>query len=89
MWHKVKDLSPDQRLAIESLVGRGLRDDEGLNIQPSRVLKEAPEAEERFRAYKQYLDQIDRLGQRAANIPDDELDALIDEACDRIRHPSS
>jgi hypothetical protein len=32
MWHKVKDLSPDQRLVIESLLGRRLADDEGLNI---------------------------------------------------------
>jgi hypothetical protein len=38
----IKDLSPDQRLAIESLLGRRLADDEGLNIQPPRVLKEAP-----------------------------------------------
>ena len=35
MWHKVKDLSADRRLAIESLLGRRLRDDEGLNNSTS------------------------------------------------------
>jgi hypothetical protein len=28
MIHKIKDLSPDQRLAIESLLGRSIREDE-------------------------------------------------------------
>ena len=89
MWHKVKDLSSDQRLVIESLLGRQLQDDEGLNIQPSRVLKEAPVGEERSRAYAQYLSHLDMLAGRVKDIPDDELDAIIDEACDHARHSSS
>ena len=89
MWHKVKDLSPDQRLAIESLLGRSLADDEGLNIQPSRVLKEAPVGEERSRAYDQYLGHLDTLARRTENVPDDELDAVIDEACDHARRRHS
>lgn len=89
MWHKVKDLSSDQRLVIESLLGRQLQDDEGLNIQPSRVLKEAPVGEERSRAYAQYLTHLDMLAGRVKDIPDDELDAIIDEACDHARHSSS
>jgi hypothetical protein len=88
MWHKVKDLSPDQRLAIESLLGRRLADDEGLNIQPSRILKEAPEGEERKRAYQRYLSHSDALADRAAQVSDDELDGAIDEACDHVRHRS-
>jgi len=89
MWHKVKDLSSDQRLVIESLLGRQLQDDEGLNIQPSRVLQEAPVGEERSRAYAQYLSHLDMLAGRVKDIPDDELDAIIDEACDHARHSSS
>ena len=89
MWHKVKDLSSDQRLVIESLLGRQLQDDEGLNIQPSSVLKEAPVGEERSRAYAQYLSHLDMLAGRVKDIPDDELDAIIDEACDHARHSSS
>jgi hypothetical protein len=89
MWHKVKDLSGDQRLAIESLLGRRLADDEGLNIQPSRVLKEAPTGAERAAAYGEYLNDLNRLGGRADGIPDAELDAIIDEACDHVRHSPS
>ena len=89
MWHSVKDLSPDQRLAIESLLGRRLADDEGLNIQPSRVLKEAPTGEERSRAYDQYLGHLDTIAQRTETVPDEELDAAIDEACNHARHPHS
>lgn len=89
MWHRVKDLSGDQRLAIESLLGRRLADDEGLNIQPSRVLKDAPTGAERSAANNEYLGDLERLGRRAMSIRDTELDAIIDDACDHVRHSGS
>jgi hypothetical protein len=89
MWYKASDLSSDQRLAIESLIGRSLQADEGLNIQLSRVLKEAPSGEERSLAYSQYLEDADRIARRARDVSDEELDSLIDDACDHVRHPSS
>jgi len=89
MWHRVKDLSSEQRTAIENLIGRSLCEDEGLNIQPSRVLKEAPAGEERSQAYSRYLGGLDQLAQRTKDIPDEELDAVIDEACDEVRHAPS
>ena len=89
MLHLVKDLSPEQRLAIESLIGRRLQDDEGLFIQTSRILKEAPAGEERVRAYDQYLGHLDMLAGRAKDMPDTDLDAIIDEACYHARHSPS
>lgn len=89
MWHRVRDLSSEQRLAIESLIGRKLQDDEGLSIQPSHILHEAPVGEERSRAYASYLDHLDMLSTRASEIPDPELDAVIDAACDYARHSPS
>jgi hypothetical protein len=89
MWHRVKDLSSEQRFAIETLIGRRLHDDEGLNIQPSRILKEAPTGEERTRAYSQYLANLDVLADRVKGVPDAELEAIIDEACDYARHSPS
>ncbi len=89
MWYKASDLVPDQRLAIESLLGRRLQADEGLSIQPSRILHEAPTVEERSRAYAEYLKDSDRIALRVKDVSDDELDELIDEACDRVRHPPS
>ncbi len=89
MWHRVKDLSGDQRLAIESLLGRRLADDEGLNIRPSRVLEEAPAGAELSAAYSEYLGDLERMGRRAENIPGTKLDAIIDEACGHVRHSYS
>jgi hypothetical protein len=40
--HSVKDMSTDQRLAIEDLLGRRLRDDERLSIRPISITKDAP-----------------------------------------------
>jgi hypothetical protein len=86
MLYRVKDLSPEQRQALEGLLGRRLREDEGLNIQPTRVLQEAPTGEERTRAYRQYLEHIDKLAARAENVSEAELNAIIDEACDHAGH---
>lgn len=33
MTHKVKDLSPDQRMAIESLLGRSIAENEEISIR--------------------------------------------------------
>lgn len=88
MWHKVIDLSPDQRHAIEGLLGRPLSDDEGLNIQPSHVLKDAPIGDERKSAFDQYLGNLDELAHRAHGA-EDELDALIDEARNHAQHRHS
>ena len=40
MIHKAKDLSPDQKMAIESLLGRSIAEDEAISI---RALASAPE----------------------------------------------
>jgi hypothetical protein len=33
MIHRAKDLSPDQKLAIESLLGRSIADDESVSVR--------------------------------------------------------
>jgi hypothetical protein len=86
MWHPVKDLAREQRLALESLLGRGLRDDEGVNIQPSHILQEAPVGEARARAYRDYLSSLDRLSARTVDTTDDALESAINEACRLARH---
>ncbi len=86
MWHPVRNLSREQRLALESLLGRGLRDDEGVNIQHSHILQEAPVGEARSRAYDDYLSSLDRLNARTAGTADDVLESAINEACKMARH---
>ena len=85
MLHHVRDLSSNQRQAIESLLGRALRDEESVLIRPSVVLKEAPADEERARLVKRYQDHLDQLAKRVGDIPDSEIDAAITEAIERTR----
>lgn len=85
MVHSVKDMSADQRSAIESLLGRHLRDEEKLSIRPITVVKEAPTGEERTRAARLYLDSLDHMADRVKDIPDEELDAAINEALEYVR----
>lgn len=85
MLHNVKDLSPDQRLAIESLLGRALNDEESLTIRPVRVLKDAPSGSERTRLFHIYLDHLDTLAGRVKDVPEAEIDAAIDEAMQHVR----
>lgn len=85
MYCSVKELSVEQRHAFESLLGRPLRDDEGLAIQPSVIVKSAPEGADRERAFREYLAHLDKLADRVKDIPEDEIDAVIDEAVDDVR----
>lgn len=82
----VKDLSPDQRVAIEGILGRALRDDESLTIRPSNIIKEAPQGTDRTDRARQYLGSLDRIAERVKDVPEDQLDAAIDEALDDVRH---
>jgi hypothetical protein len=86
MIHHVKDLSPNQRLAIENLLGRALQDEESLTIRPARILKDAPTGEERVRAFRRYQDDLDRIADRVKDVPEAEIDAAIDEALHAVRH---
>ena len=85
MVHHVKDLSPDQKLAIEGILGRSLREDESLTIRPAKMTKDAPAGEERVRRFGQFTADLDRVAGRVKDVPEDELDAAIDEATRYVR----
>ena len=40
----------------------------------------------RHQLSRQLLDRVDRTAAKAADVPDDEIDAAIDEAADHVRH---
>ncbi len=86
MVHHVKDLSPNQRVAIENLLGRTLSDEESLTIRPARILKDAPTGDERARAFRRYQDHLDLLADRVKDVPEEDIDAAIDEALHAVRH---
>jgi hypothetical protein len=88
MVHHVKELSPTQRIAIESLLGRALRDNESVTIRPAVVLRDSPKGEERARLAHQYQQQLDELAERVKDVPEEEIDAAIEEAIRHVRQPT-
>lgn len=79
MIHKAKDLSPEQRLAIESLLGRAIAEQEEISI---RTLPETlPVSSERRRAIiealRQHFAAVDAQRQPVSS---QEADEIINEA---------
>ena len=88
MIHKAKNLSPDQKLLIENLVGRRVLEDEAISV---RALEPPALSDERRRKIaeelKRYYAEID--AQRKPGSTDD-VDATLDEAIRSARpnfHP--
>jgi hypothetical protein len=71
MIHKAKDLSPDQKMAIESLLGRTIADDETISV---RTLESASAPE----WLQQSWESAERLG--LDRLSTEQIDAEIDAA---------
>jgi hypothetical protein len=82
---KARDLSSDVRDALERLLGRALQEEETISVQ-AYPTHEAPTGSECDEAWRRLLERIDKTAARVANVPESELDALIDEAVDFVRH---
>ena len=80
---KVTELPTDTRHAMESILGRSLLEDEVIAIN---VYKAAPNGQAREEASRRLLERIDKTAQRATGVPEEEIDAAIDEAVDQVRH---
>ncbi len=86
--HRARDLSADQRRAVESLLGRHLDEDEMVSVRTSKgqLLKEALTGDAREEAFRNLLDRIKRTARQVEGVPEEEIDAAIDEAADYVRH---
>jgi len=82
---KARDLSPNVRNALETLLDRPLQEEETVSIQ-AYPTHNAPTGLEREEAWTRLLDRIDRTAARVKDVSEAELDALIDEAADYVRH---
>jgi len=71
MIHKAKDLSPDQKMAIESLLGRSIAKDEAISIRALASLSAPEWLQESWESAKR--SGLDRLSM-------EEIDAEIDAA---------
>jgi hypothetical protein len=79
MIHKARDLSPEQRIAIESLIGQSLSEQDDVSVRKlSSIGQLEPEKRQQILdGLDKYFARIDARRQSAAEVPGDEI---IDEA---------
>lgn len=82
---RVAELSLDTRHAMEGILGRALQEDEVIAIN---AYKPAPSGEAREEASRRLLERIDKTVQKLNGVPEEQIDAAIDEAADYVRHHS-
>jgi hypothetical protein len=82
---KVAELSADMRHAMEGILGRSLQEDEAVSITTYKL---APQGKAREEASGHLLKRIDKTAQRVEGVPEEQIDAAIDEAADYVRHHS-
>jgi hypothetical protein len=65
-----------------------LDEDEMVSVRTSKgqMLKDALTGDAREEAFGSLLDRIDRTAKQAEGVPEEEIDAAIDEAVDFVRH---
>jgi hypothetical protein len=78
MVYRVVDLSTEQKLVIEGLLGRSLKDQESLTIRP--VIKSAPAGQERKQLAQQLKAHLDSMAQKAGNVSEEDLESVLQEA---------
>ena len=83
--HKASDLPPDIRKAVGRLLGRPLEPEEHISVMAYRP-HEAPTGKDRAELARRFKERIDKTAAKLKDVPEGELDDLIDEAVDHVRH---
>ncbi|SPF52515.1 hypothetical protein SBA4_510004 [Candidatus Sulfopaludibacter sp. SbA4] len=85
--HYARDLSPELRRAAEALLGQALDEDETVTLRASKgfIVKEATAGKARDEAFQQLFEQMDKISERVKEVPEEELNELIDEAVAHVR----
>ena len=80
----VSDLAADARGVLEVLLGRRLAEEEQVTVLalPARP---APSGSERQIAAQRLFESLNDMSDRARAVPEDEMEALIDEALEHVR----
>jgi hypothetical protein len=82
---KVAELSADTRHVMESILGRSLQEDEVVTINTYKL---APRGRAREETSRHLLERIDKTAQKVERVPEEQIDAAIDEAVEHVRHHS-
>ena len=83
MTHRVKDLSREQRLAIESLLSRPVSDDEAISIKgvpPAMAAARQLTSREREEALKRLTRYFAKIDAQRVPVSAGEEEAILDEA---------
>ena len=83
MLHHVKDLSPDQRRAVENLLGRSVADDELVSIKsirPAAILPPQLSPEERVEALDRLRRYFAKVDSQRRPVSEAEEEEIINEA---------
>ncbi len=79
-----RDLPVPVKAAIESLLGRSLQDDEQVSVR-AFPRHEAPRGEARALAARHLKEHLDKMAAKVKNVPEEEMEAAINEAMDHVR----
>ena len=83
--YKTRELSPAARAAFEAILGRRLSDDEQVGVWASHP-HDAPTGEDRREAWRDLNTRLDLMAKKAEGPPTEELEQLVDDVCDEVRH---
>jgi hypothetical protein len=82
--HKVKEMKPEMRAALEAELGRSLKDDEEVSIMAFEP-RPAPVGEARRQVARRLQEHFNRVDQKTEDIPDKEIEATLNEAIRNVR----
>jgi hypothetical protein len=88
MLHRVKDLSPEQKLAVEALLGRAVSNDEAVSIRaivPANIIPSQLSQEERADALRRLDRYFAKVDARRKPVSQEEEEAIFLEAMRSVR----
>ncbi len=85
--HNVAELSAATRVVVESLIGHPLADDQKVIIAALSPTEQTA-SEKRQAAWRELQPLLDTMGENArqSGLSSEEIDRLIDEACESVRY---
>ena len=88
MLHRVRDLSPEQKTAVEALLGRTVSSDEAVSVRavvPATIIPSQLSQEERIEALRQLDGYFAKVDSRRKPVSDEEEDTILLEAIRSVR----
>ena len=88
MLYEVKDLSPEQKVTVESLLGRRVSDGESISIKAivsPAIVPSKLSHDERLAALKRLNEYFERSDAKRQPMSDEEEEAIVTEAIRSVR----